>query len=107
MLHGRDGSLRHINVRPIEFAECASSAHILSVFLLCCIVLVYRHHILHIVSLIGEVWPLSNPSTVFLNIGLLILRNETFRRLMVKPTQNLSLEALSRVVRVALSIEIL
>lgn len=107
MLHGWDGCVRLVKVWSIEFAECASAAHILSIFLLCCIVLVYRHHVLHVVSFIREVWSLSNPATVFLNIGLLILRNETFRRLMVKSTQDLSLEALSRVVRVALSIEIL
>ena len=94
-------------VRASELVKRARSAHILGVLLLGSIILVDRHHVLHVVSPRGEVWPFGNPAAVLLHEDLLVLRNETFLWLMVESAQNLVLEAFGSVVRVALSVEVL
>ena len=107
MFHRRDSGLRSIVVRASELVKRARSAHILRVLLLGSIILVDRHHVLHVVSPGGEVRPLSNPAAVLLYEDFLVLRNETFLWLVVESAQNLVLEALRSVVRVALSVEVL
>ena len=107
MLHWRDSGLRSIVVGAPELVKRARPAHILGVLLLLSIILVDRHHVLHVVSSGGEVRPLGDPAAVLLHEDLLVLRNETFLWLVVESTQNLALEAFGSVVRVALSVEVL
>ena len=107
MFHWRDSGLRSIVVRASELVKRARSAHILRVLLLGSIILVDRHHVLHVVSSGGEVWPLGNSAAVLLHEDLLVLGNETFLWFVVEAAQNLVLEALCSVVRVALSVEVL
>ena len=66
-------------VRASELVKRARSAHILGVLLLGSIILVDRHHVLHVVSPRREVWPFGNPAAVLLHEDLLVLRNETLR----------------------------
>ena len=107
VLHGRNSGVRFVKVGAIELAEGASAAHVFSILFLGRVILINRHHVLHVVSSIGEVRPLRNPATVLLHVRLLILRNETFLRLMVESAQDLPFEALCGVVRVAFTVEIL
>ena len=107
VLHRRDSGGRFVKVRPVELAESASAAHVFCILFLGGVVLINGHHVLHVVSSIGKLRPFHNPATVLLHVGLLILRNETFRRLMVKAAQDLPLETLRGVVRVAFAVEIL
>ena len=94
-------------VSASELVKRSRSAHILGVLLLGSIILVDRHHVLHVVSPGGKVGPLGNPAAILFHVDFLVLRNETFLWLMVESAQNLVLEAFGSVVRVALSVEVL
>ena len=96
-----------IVIGSAEFVESPGHAHVVRVLLLLRILLVDCHHVLKVVPLGAEVGSLSNSSGVLLHKDFLVLRNEAFRRLMIKPSRNLPLKALRCVVRIALSIEVL
>lgn len=107
MFHGRDSRVGHVVVCAAESVKSTRLAHIVGVLLLGHIILVDSHHVLKVVSFGAEVWPLSDPPTVLLDEHFLVLGNEAFLWLVVEASQNFALETLRRVVRVALSIEVL
>ena len=90
-----------------EFIESPCLAHVISIFPLLRIFLVDRHHVLKVVSLRAEVWSLSDSPRVLFDEHFLVLRNEAFRSLVIEPSCNLAFKALRRVVRIALSIQVL
>lgn len=90
-----------------EFIESPCLAHVISILPLLRIFLVDRHHVLKVVSLRAEVWSLSDSPRVLFDEHFLVLRNEAFRSLVIEPSCNLALKALRRVVRIALSIQVL
>eukprot|EP00354_Favella_ehrenbergii_P008177 CAMPEP_0170465624 /NCGR_PEP_ID=MMETSP0123-20130129/9901_1 /TAXON_ID=182087 /ORGANISM="Favella ehrenbergii, Strain Fehren 1" /LENGTH=287 /DNA_ID=CAMNT_0010731573 /DNA_START=169 /DNA_END=1033 /DNA_ORIENTATION=- len=68
---------------------------------------VHAHHVFEVVAARSELGSVSDAATGCLLENLLVLRNETFLRLVVEPAQDLPLEALRCVVRVALAVEVL
>ena len=107
MLLGAESSVRRIGVGAFPAIEGARLGQVVLVTVLCFVLEVDAHHVLEVVAATAELGAIHNaPAGLLLERGL-ILRNETFRRFMVKTARNLALEALRSVVRVALTIEVL
>ena len=94
-------------VSPTELVKCTCLGEVVRVVHLGLVVLIDRHHVLEIITLGGVFGTLSYPTIIILLERLHILRNIALLGLVLEPTQNLSLETLSGIMRVALSITVL
>ena len=94
-------------IGPTELVKSTSLGEVISVVHLGLVVLIDRHHVLEIISLGGIFGTLSYPTIIILLERLHILRNIALLGLVLKSTQNLSLETLRGVMRVALSVKVL
>ena len=110
MLLGADSGVSVVVVRALELVKRACLAQISLVVAGGgggLVVEVHAHHVLEVVAAGAELGAVGDAPAGGLLEHLLVLGNETFRGLVVKASQNLVLEALRSVVRVALSIEVL
>ena len=107
MLLGAESCVRAIVVGAFPAIESASLRQVVLVAVLSFVLEVDAHHVLEVVTAGTELRTINNTPASLLLERRLILRNETFRWLMIKATGNLALKALGSVVRVALTIEVL
>ena len=106
LLRAKSG-VRMVVIGALPAIECASLGQIVSVACHGLVIEIDTHHVLEVVTTRAEFRSLRNTPTGCLLERRLVLRNVTFDGLMLESAHNLALEALRRVVRVALTIEIL
>lgn len=87
--------------------ECACLLQVICVLLLGRVIKIDAHHVLEVVTTRPELRPVCNASTCCLLKNGLVLGHKAFHGLMIESTRNLAFEAFRRVVRVALTIEVL
>ena len=110
MLLGADSGVSVVVVRALKLVKRACLAQISLVVAGGgggLVVEVHAHHVLEVVATGAELRAVRDAPAGRLLEHLLVLGNEAFRGLVVKATQDLALEALRGVVRVALSVEVL
>ena len=107
MLLGADGRVSVVVIGALELVESACLVQVGLVVAGGLALEVHAHHVLEVVATGAELRAVRDAPAGRLLEHLLVLGNEAFRGLVVKATQDLALEALRGVVRVALSVEVL